>query len=79
MEAKGVVQRVKKVGNVYIFAASISRQAAQRRLIDDLLALFGSRSQTVMAHRFESGWLLSEDVKEVERGVKKSAGKEKHS
>ena len=36
MEAKGVVQRVKKVGNFHIFAPTISRDSAQRRLIDDL-------------------------------------------
>jgi len=32
---------VKKVGNFHIFAASGLRKAAQRRLVDDLLALFG--------------------------------------
>lgn len=41
METKGVVKRVRKVGNFHIFAPSVSRDAAQRRLIDDLLALFG--------------------------------------
>ena len=43
MEAKGVVKRVRKVGNFHLFAAAISRDAAQRRLIDELLALFGGR------------------------------------
>jgi predicted transcriptional regulator len=57
MEAKGVVQRVKKVGNFHIFAATISRDSAQRRLIDDLLAMFGGRSQFVMAHLIDSGKL----------------------
>src|SRR6202161_95055 len=55
LEAKGIVRRVKKVGNFHIFAAAISRDAAQRRLIDDLLALFGGRTQPVMAHLVESG------------------------
>ena len=50
MEAKGVVRRVRKVGNFHMFAASISRDAAQRRLIDELLTVFGGRSQPVMAH-----------------------------
>ena len=70
MEAKGVVERVKKVGNFHIFAPAISREAAQRRLIDDMLALFGGRGQPVMAHLIESGKLSLEDVKEAERLVR---------
>ena len=67
MEAKGIVQRIKKVGNFHIFSAAISREAAQRRLIDDLLGFFGGRTQPVMAHLIESGKLSLEDVKEAEQ------------
>ena len=77
MEAKGVVRRVKKVGNFHIFAAAISRNAAQRRLVDDLLALFGGRSQPVMAHLIESGKLTMEDVKEAEKALRKLERKDK--
>jgi predicted transcriptional regulator len=77
MEAKGVVQRVKKVGNFHIFAATISRDSAQRRLIDDLLAIFGGRTQPVMAHLIESGKLSLEDVKEAERALHSLSRKEK--
>jgi BlaI family transcriptional regulator, penicillinase repressor len=77
MEAKGVVRRVKKVGNFHIFAAATSRNAAQRRLIDDLLALFGGRSQPVMAHLIESGKLTMEDVKEAEKALRKLERKDK--
>jgi len=66
LEAKKAVRRVKKVGNFHIFEAAVSRNAAQRRLIDDLLALFGGRTQPVMAHLIESGKLTLEDVKEAE-------------
>jgi predicted transcriptional regulator len=40
LEGKKALRRAKKVGNFHIFKAAISRHAAQRRLIDDLLALF---------------------------------------
>jgi predicted transcriptional regulator len=76
MEAKGVVERLKKVGNFHIFAPAISREAAQRRLIDDMLALFGGRGQPVMAHLIESGKLSLEDVKEAER-LMRNLSKEK--
>jgi len=77
LEAKNIVRRVRKVGNFHIFAATVSRSAAQRRLIDDLLALFGGRTQPVMAHLIESGKLTMEDVKEAENALRKLEGKEK--
>ena len=77
MEAKNIVRRIRKVGNFHIFAASVSRSAAQSRLIDDLLALFGGRTQPVMAHLVESGKLTLEDVKEAEKALRKLERKER--
>ena len=71
MEAKKAVRRIKKVGNFHIFEAAVSRNAAQRRLIDDLLALFGGRSQPVMAHLIESGKLTLAEVKEAEKTLRR--------
>ena len=76
LEAKNVVRRVKKIGNFHIFAASVSRQAAQRRLIDDLLALFGGNTQPVMAHLIESGKLSLADIKEAEEMLRRLSHKE---
>jgi BlaI family penicillinase repressor len=67
MEAKNIVRRVKKVGNFHIFEALISRKAAQRRLIDELLAFFGGSSQPVVAHLIESGKLSLEEIEEAEK------------
>ena len=78
MEAKGIVHRLKKVGNFHIFSPAISRDAAQRRLMDDLLALFGGRGQPVMTHLIESGKLSLEDVKEAER-LLRNLNKERES
>ncbi len=71
LEAKKAVRRVKKVGNFHIFESAVSRNAAQRRLIDDLLSLFGGRTQPVMAHLIESGKLTLADVKEAEKILRK--------
>ena len=76
LESKRAVRRVRKVGNFHIFEATVSREAAQNRLIDDLLALFGGRTQPVMAHLIESGKLTLEDVKEAERTLRKLGRKE---
>jgi predicted transcriptional regulator len=69
LEAKKVVRRVKKVGNFHIFTATVSRNAAQGKLIDDLLSLFGGRTQPFMAHLVESGKLTLDDVKEAETAL----------
>jgi BlaI family transcriptional regulator, penicillinase repressor len=67
LETKKAVRRIKKVGNFHIFEPAISRDSAQRKLIDELLALFGGRTQPVMAHLIESGRLTLADVKEAEK------------
>jgi BlaI family penicillinase repressor len=77
LEGKKAVRRVKKVGNFHIFAAAVSREIAQRKLIDDLLALFGGRTQPVMAHLIESGKLTLEDIKEAERVLRNLTRKDK--
>lgn len=71
LEAKKALRRVKKVGNFHIFEPAVSRDHAQRKLIDDLLALFGGRTQPVMAHLIESGKLTLADVKEAEKTLRK--------
>src|ERR1700757_852169 len=70
LEGKKAIKRLGKIGNFHVFEAAVSRNAAQRKLIDDLLALFGGRTQPVMAHLVESGKLTLEEVKEAERALR---------
>lgn len=77
LETKKAVRRVKKVGNFHVFEAAISRAVAQRKLVDDLLALFGGRTQPVMAHLIESGKLTLSDIKEAEKTLRKLEEEEK--
>lgn len=71
LEAKRALRRVKKISNAHIFEAVITRDAAHRTLIDHLLALFGGRTQPIMAHLIESGKLTLEDLDEARKLVKK--------
>ena len=71
LEEKGAVVRVKKVGNAHVFAPAISRKAAHRRLLDEVLDLFGGSARPLMAHLVESGKLTLEDVRELERTLEK--------
>ena len=76
MEKKKLVRRVRKIGNAHIFEAAVTRQAAQRRLVDDLLSLFGGRIQPVMAHLVESGQLTMADVREAQKALRKATERE---
>ena len=69
LEGKKTLHRVRKISHAHIFEALISRGAAQSRLIDDLLALFGDRLQPVMAHLIESKRLTLNDVREAEKAL----------
>ncbi len=70
-------RRVKKISNAHIFEAAISRDSAQGTLIDELLGLFGGRTQPVMSHLVESGKLTLEDVQEAEKALRRLARKDK--
>ena len=70
LEAKGMVARMRKVGNFHMFAATVTRDAAERRLVDDLLAMFGGKSRQVVAHLIEAGKLTLEDVEFAEKTLK---------
>jgi len=69
MEAKGAVKRIRKIGNAHLFEPLISRNSSRRRLLDDILSLFGGRAQPMMAQLAEVGKLTREDVRELERTI----------
>ena len=77
LEGKKAIRRVKKIGNAHIFEPLVSRHAAQRRLVDELVSFFGGRIQPVVAHLIESGQLTLEDVKEAEHTLRKLARKDR--
>ena len=79
LEAKRAVRRAKKIGNAHVFEAVVSRTAAHRRIIDELLSLFGGRTQPVMAHLIEAGKLTIDDLREAEKTLKRLAAKERSS
>ena len=76
MENKNAVRRTKKIGNAHIFDASISRNAAHGKLVDNLLALFGGSVAPVMAHLIETGKLTIEDLEEAKETLRKLNKKE---
>jgi len=76
LEAKTAVRRVKKISNAHIFEATVSRNAAHGKLIDNLLGLFGGAAQPVMSHLIETGKLTLEDLKEAQKTLKELSKKD---
>jgi len=77
LEEKKAIRRIKKIGNAHIFEPVVTRHAAHRRIVDELLSLFGGRTQPVVAHFIESGKLTLEDLQEAERTLRSLARKER--
>ena len=77
LERKKALRCVKRISNANIFEAVISRNDAQRRFVEELLAVFGGRAKLVMAHLVESGELTLDDVKEAEKALRHASKKDK--
>jgi len=76
LEVKAAVRRAKKIGNAHIYEPTITRQATQRLLVDELLAFFGGRAAPLVSHLIESGQLTLQDVEEARKALKKEAKRE---
>ena len=75
LEVKGAVRRVKKVGNAHIFEAVLTRKTAHRRLIGEVLQMFGGSPTSVMSHLVETGKLTLADIRSIERELSKTEKK----
>jgi BlaI family penicillinase repressor len=67
LEVKGVVNRIRMSGNFHMFEPTITREAAQRSLIDELLGIIGGESRPVMMRLVETGKMTKEDIQYAER------------
>ena len=77
LEAKKAVRRTSKVSNAHVFEAVVSRDSAQHRMIDDLVALFGGRRLPIVTHLIESGKLTAEELREARAAFRKATKREK--
>ena len=71
LEGKGAVRRVRKISNAHIFEATVARDVARHGFLDDILSFFGGRPQPMMAQLAEAGKITLDDVRELEKTVKK--------
>jgi BlaI family transcriptional regulator, penicillinase repressor len=74
LEAKGALQRVKKIGNALIFEPAVDRRQYRSGLVGDLLDLFGGSPRLLVSNLLENGSLTLRDLKALQAatGVKGS-------
>ena len=73
LEAKGAVRRTRKIGNAHIFEPIVERDLARHRLLDTILGFFGGRAQPMMQQLAEAGKLTLDDVRDLEKAIRKRA------
>jgi BlaI family penicillinase repressor len=71
MEAKRTLRRVQKIGNADIFEPIVARDVTRHRILDEVLSFFGGRAQPMIAQLAEAGKLTPDDVRELEKTIKK--------
>src|SRR6266851_5608807 len=71
LERKNAVRRIRKISNAHIFVPMVARDVTRHRLLDEILSFFGGRAQPMMAQLAEAGKLTLDDVRELEKTIKK--------
>jgi len=71
LEGKKAVRRARKISNAHIFEPIVAREVARHRLLDEILSFFGGRAQPMMAQLAEAGKLTLDDIRELEKTIKK--------
>ena len=71
LEAKGALRKLRKIGNAHVFVPVITRRQAYRRLVSDFLDLFSGSPRPVMSHLADTGKLTLEDLRDMERILRK--------
>ena len=78
LEGKKAVRRVRKISNADIFEPIVPRDVTRRRLLDEILSLFGGRPQPMMAQLVETGKLTRQDVRELAEMIQKRDRQQKN-
>jgi BlaI family penicillinase repressor len=75
LEAKGALRRTRKVSNAHIFEPIVARDIARVRLLDEILGFFGGRALPMLTQFVEAGKLTMDDIRALEKALKKRGRK----
>jgi BlaI family penicillinase repressor len=71
LEGKKALRRVRKISNADIFEPLVARDVTRHKLLDEILSFFGGKAQPMMAQLAEAGKLTLDDVRELEKTIKR--------
>ena len=77
MKGKGLTAVTRKIGNANIYQAAISREAVQRRVMDEMLGLFAGQAFPLMSHLIAAGKLSLPEVEAAEKRLRAGRRKRK--
>ncbi len=77
LEGKKALRRVRKISNADIFEPLVARDVTRHKLLDEILSFFGGKAQPMMAQLAEAGKLTLDDVRELEKTIKKLDSQQK--
>src|SRR6204780_5902044 len=77
MEAKHALRRIHRIGNADIFGPLVARDVTRNRVLDEILSLFGGKAAPMMAQLADAGKLTPDDVRELEKTIKKPKAQQK--
>ena len=75
LESKKAIRRTKKISNAHIFEATITKESANNRIVNELLNLFGGNTLPLMSHLIETDRLTLDDVEKARKIVTERAKK----
>jgi predicted transcriptional regulator len=70
MKGKGLAAVAGKTGTANIYQAAISREAVQRRVMDEMLGLFAGQAFPLMSHLIATGKLSLPEVEAAEKRLR---------
>jgi BlaI family transcriptional regulator, penicillinase repressor len=69
LEQKGALRRVKKIGNAQVFEATLTETEHRKRLLRDLVDLFGGSPRMLVSNLLETGTITLRDLKALQKAA----------
>src|SRR5438067_7925306 len=72
LEQKGALRKVKKIGNAQLFQAAIDQGEHRRRLVRDLLDLFGGSPRLLVSNLLETRTITLKELRALQSAAASS-------
>ena len=77
LEEKGVVARVKMIGNAHLYQPILSKKSAIGKLVEDFIDILGGSVEPMMSHLVDTRKITLKEINSIEALLKKAAKNKK--